>query len=43
MPAGWDGIEVERIWVGGKPARLEARHGAARARIEIIQGGPQSA
>jgi hypothetical protein len=35
MPAGWDGIEVERIWVRGKPARLSARHGDERARIEI--------
>jgi len=36
MPAGWDGVEVERIWVRGKPARLTARHGAAHACIEPL-------
>jgi hypothetical protein len=36
MPAGWDGIDVERIWVRGQPARLSARHGDERARIEIL-------
>ncbi|MDQ2674998.1 MAG: glycoside hydrolase family 65 protein [Chloroflexota bacterium] len=33
LPAGWDAIEVERIWVRGEPASLEARHGAERATI----------
>jgi hypothetical protein len=34
MPEGWDGIEVERIWVRGKPARLSAQHGDRLATIE---------
>jgi trehalose/maltose hydrolase-like predicted phosphorylase len=33
MPAGWDGIEVERIWARGAPARLQALHGAARGSL----------
>lgn len=37
LPAGWDAIEVERIWVRGQPARLLARHGDERARIEIAE------
>jgi len=35
MPASWDGIEVERIWVHGKPARLSAFHGDEAARLEV--------
>jgi hypothetical protein len=27
MPGLWDGIDVERIWVRGRPARLTATHG----------------
>jgi hypothetical protein len=38
MPEGWDGIEAERIWVRGRPARLRARHGDARATIEMEEG-----
>jgi hypothetical protein len=34
MPSLWDGVEVERIWVRGEPARLVAHHGDERARIE---------
>ena len=34
MPSAWEGIEVERIWVRGAPARLTARQGDAKARIE---------
>ncbi|MCC6578957.1 MAG: glycoside hydrolase family 65 protein [Phycisphaeraceae bacterium] len=34
MPHGWDGIEMDRIWVRGQPMRLQARHGAARATLE---------
>jgi trehalose/maltose hydrolase-like predicted phosphorylase len=33
MPAGWDGVEIERLLVRGKPARLVARHGDKRARL----------
>jgi hypothetical protein len=35
MPASWEGIEVERIWVRGKPARLSAFHGDACAQLEL--------
>lgn len=31
LPAGWCAIEVERIWLKGKPMRLIAKHGAPRA------------
>jgi trehalose/maltose hydrolase-like predicted phosphorylase len=27
MPEGWEGIDIERIWVHGRPATLHARHG----------------
>jgi trehalose/maltose hydrolase-like predicted phosphorylase len=33
LPAGWESIEVERVWVRGRPARLEARQGASAATI----------
>jgi hypothetical protein len=38
MPELWDGIEVERIWVRGHPAKLTARHGDAQGRIEYHAG-----
>jgi len=31
LPAGWSAITIDRIWVRGKPMRLEACHGADRA------------
>ncbi len=34
MPEGWDGIEVDRIFVRGEEARLRAYHGDERASIE---------
>ena len=37
MPAGWDGIEVERLWARGKPMRLAAEHGMAQAVFEEQQ------
>ena len=33
MPAGWKGIHVERIWIKGRPWRLDATAGAKRASI----------
>ena len=36
LPASWRGIEIDRIWVRGAPARLTARHGDERARIELL-------
>jgi hypothetical protein len=35
MPAGWKGIEVERLWIRNGPARLVGRHGADRAELTI--------
>lgn len=37
LPEGWRAIEVERLWVHDKPARLVAPHGAERS--ELILGG----
>jgi trehalose/maltose hydrolase-like predicted phosphorylase len=36
LPAGWDAIEVDRIFVRNRPARLIAEHGARRARLEFL-------
>ena len=30
LPEGWDAIEIERLWIGGRPHKLLARHGAER-------------
>jgi protein-glucosylgalactosylhydroxylysine glucosidase len=38
LPEGWEAIEIERIWARGQPARLVARNGDVRARIEISDG-----
>jgi hypothetical protein len=35
LPETWDAVEVEQLWVHGRPARLIAPHGADRARIEL--------
>jgi trehalose/maltose hydrolase-like predicted phosphorylase len=35
LPAGWRSIEIERAWVRSEPARIVARHGDARATIEL--------
>jgi hypothetical protein len=37
LPAGWRSIEIERIWIRGKPWRLSATQGAPRARLEPIR------
>lgn len=36
LPEGWEGIDVERIWARGRPARLSARHGDERASVKWI-------
>ena len=36
LPEGWREIEVERLWIRGRPARLSARHGAARAELTFL-------
>ena len=35
LPETWDAVEVEQLWVHGRPARLLATHGADRARIDL--------
>ena len=35
LPEGWRSIEVERLWVRGRPARLRAVQGAERAELEF--------
>ena len=30
LPDGWKGIHVERVWIKGRPWRLDARAGAER-------------
>ena len=36
LPQGWESIEVERLWVRGREARLIARHGADRAELTLL-------
>lgn len=36
LPKGWTAIEVERLWVRGRPAKLTARHGADRADLRLL-------
>jgi hypothetical protein len=38
LPAGWDAIEIERIWTRNRAASVRAAHGAQRARIEPLAG-----
>jgi hypothetical protein len=33
---GWQAIEIERLWVRGREARLVARHGADRAELTLL-------
>ena len=35
LPTGWSAIEVERVWVRGRAARLLAFNGEAEARLEF--------
>ncbi|MGD9701123.1 MAG: glycoside hydrolase family 65 protein [Acidimicrobiia bacterium] len=43
MPKGWDGIEVESLWIRGRRAHLIARHGDASATFEFHDAPPSSA
>jgi hypothetical protein len=36
MPEGWDGIVLEKVYLKGRPARITAMHGDAKARIEWL-------
>ena len=33
LPEGWKGIHVERVWIRGRPWRLDAVAGAERATL----------
>jgi len=35
MPDLWDGVEIERVWIHGRPAHLIAKHGDAQATLAI--------
>jgi trehalose/maltose hydrolase-like predicted phosphorylase len=39
LPAGWEAIEIDRLWVRGRPMRLVARHGEP-ARLMAIEETP---
>jgi protein-glucosylgalactosylhydroxylysine glucosidase len=39
LPAGWEAIEVDRLWIGGREARLVARQGAERVVLEFEEAG----
>lgn len=41
LPAAWDAIEVERLWVRGRPFRLRARQGAAAAELVSLDTSVQ--
>jgi hypothetical protein len=36
LPAGWEAIELDRLWVRGRPMRLVARHGEL-ARLTVLE------
>jgi hypothetical protein len=36
MPSLWDGVQIDRVWVHGRPHQLAALHGDERARIEPL-------
>jgi hypothetical protein len=39
LPAGWTAIEIERLWLGGRPYKLVARQGAERAIMTPLRDG----
>jgi protein-glucosylgalactosylhydroxylysine glucosidase len=36
LPAGWRSIQIDRLWIRGKPWRLSATQGESRARLEPL-------
>jgi hypothetical protein len=36
LPEGWTSIEVDRVWIRGRPHRLVARQGAERAELTPV-------
>lgn len=43
LPQGWEAVEIERVWVRGRPMRLKAVHGAKQAELTPILGDDQAA
>ncbi|MFP4028904.1 MAG: hypothetical protein ACLFWL_14030 [Candidatus Brocadiia bacterium] len=37
MPQSWDSIEIERMWIRGKPARVVATDGDGAATVEFLE------
>jgi len=37
LPAGWERIEIERIWIRGKPVKVIAEHGKKAELIELSE------
>jgi trehalose/maltose hydrolase-like predicted phosphorylase len=37
MPEGWEGIEIDRIWAKGRPAKLTAYQGQERAELKYLE------
>jgi len=37
MPEGWDGVEVERVFIRGREYAVAARNGSTRASIELVR------
>jgi hypothetical protein len=35
LPSGWEAIEINRLWIQGRPAVLMARQGAKRATLKV--------
>jgi trehalose/maltose hydrolase-like predicted phosphorylase len=38
LPVGWTAIEIDRVWIRGRPMRLTAAHGAPRAELTPLSG-----
>jgi len=36
LPEGWESVRIGRVWIRGRPARLTARQGDERARLEFL-------
>ena len=43
LPAGWRSVEVDRVWVRGEPASLQARQGQDRAVLRVGSGNSAGA
>ena len=36
LPAGWEAIECDRLWIRGRPCRMRARQGAEQAELTFV-------